>query len=84
MSQAPLFPDTDDFSVLAVRDQLGVTDGQLLIDGGWGPATGGDWLEQIHPSTQELVARVPKAHVTDVDRAVRAARLAFDEGPGRA
>ena len=50
---------------------------------------GGDWVEPsstavfdvISPTTEELVGRVPEAQVADVDRAVAAAREAFDHGP---
>jgi betaine-aldehyde dehydrogenase len=38
-------------------------------------------LDVIDPSTAETIARVPDASVRDVDRAVEAARKAFDEGP---
>ena len=39
------------------------------------------WLELVDPATEEVHARVPHASVEDVDRAVQAARRAFDEGP---
>ena len=38
-------------------------------------------LDVIDPSTVDLIARVPEAGASDVARAVRAARTAFDEGP---
>src|SRR3989454_4756429 len=38
-------------------------------------------LDAIDPSTGDLIARVPEAGASDVARAVRAARTAFDEGP---
>jgi len=38
-------------------------------------------LDVIDPSTGDLIARVPEAGASDVARAVRAARTAFDEGP---
>ncbi len=41
------------------------------------PAT----LEVIDPSTMEVIGRVPDACAADVDRAVNAARAAFDAGP---
>jgi len=40
----------------------------------------GGWLDVINPATEQVQARVPTAEATDVDRAVRAARAAF-EGP---
>jgi betaine-aldehyde dehydrogenase len=38
-------------------------------------------IDVIDPSTTDLIARVPNAGAADVDRAVNAARAAFDEGP---
>jgi betaine-aldehyde dehydrogenase len=38
-------------------------------------------LDVIDPATEEVIARVPDAGRDDVDRAVKAARAAFDEGP---
>src|SRR2546425_1915976 len=40
-------------------------------------------IDVIDPSTTEVVARVPNAGAADVDRAAKAARAAFDEGPWR-
>jgi betaine-aldehyde dehydrogenase len=53
----------------------------LYIDGGFvAPATDAT-IDVISPFTEETVARVPEAREADVDRAVAAARRAFDEGP---
>jgi betaine-aldehyde dehydrogenase len=38
-------------------------------------------LDVIDPSTSETIARIPDAGAGDVDRAVKAARAAFDTGP---
>jgi betaine-aldehyde dehydrogenase len=40
-------------------------------------------LDVIDPATTEVIARVPDSSAADVDRAVKAARAAFDEGPWR-
>src|SRR3989441_1882807 len=40
-------------------------------------------IDVIDPSTTEVVAQVPNAGAADVDRAAKAARAAFDEGPWR-
>ena len=54
---------------------------KLFIGGQWAePATSGV-IEVISPATEMVVARVPDGSVADVDRAVAAARQAFDEGP---
>src|SRR5262249_42633620 len=38
-------------------------------------------IEVISPSTEEVVGRVPDATEGDIDKAVAAARMAFDRGP---
>jgi aldehyde dehydrogenase (NAD+) len=68
-------------SILPYRDELKVADGRLYIDGAWSDASDGGMWTHVHPATNEEVARFATATATDVDRAVRAARRAFDEGP---
>ncbi|MDT0390392.1 aldehyde dehydrogenase [Streptomyces dubilierae] len=58
-----------------------VVHGQLFIGGEWTDPLGRDVIEVISPHTEEPVGRVPHASTADVDRAVAAARRAFDEGP---
>jgi aldehyde dehydrogenase (NAD+) len=70
------------FSVLPVRDQLGIRPGRLFIDGRW-RADGEDRFNQIHPSTNEVVTSIAEAGASAVDDAVAAARKAFDRGPWR-
>jgi phenylacetaldehyde dehydrogenase len=58
--------------------------GKLLIDGEWVPAASGRTFETINPATEERLAEVAHGDAEDVDRAVAAARRAFDyEGPWR-
>jgi phenylacetaldehyde dehydrogenase len=52
---------------------------QLLIDGEWVEAVDGDPFSSIDPATGETLASVQHAGPADVDRAVRAARAAFDD-----
>jgi aldehyde dehydrogenase (NAD+) len=54
---------------------------QLFIDGRWQESTGDEALEVVNPATEEVIGAVPQATTADVDRAVAAARKAFDEGP---
>ena len=54
---------------------------KLLIGGRWAAPAGGRCLEVRSPHDQRLVGRTPEAEKADVDRAVAAAREAFDEGP---
>jgi betaine-aldehyde dehydrogenase len=53
---------------------------QMLIDGQFVDAASGRTFEVIDPATGEVMARVPEADAADVDRAVQAARRAFEEG----
>ena len=52
----------------------------MLIGGAWISAASGRTLEVRNPATAEVIARVPDAGPEDADRAVRAARRAFDGG----
>ncbi len=53
----------------------------LFVDGGFiSPATAAT-LDVRSPATLELIGRVPDATTADMDRAVAAARAAFDNGP---
>src|SRR5215813_5776153 len=54
---------------------------KMLIDGKWVEAASGKTFETPNPATGEVLARVAEGDREDVDRAVRAARRAFDEGP---
>ena len=68
-------------SIKTHRDEAGLTDGELLIDGSWRPGSAEQSWTHSHPATGEDVASFPVASPADVDRAVRAARTAFDSGP---
>jgi aldehyde dehydrogenase (NAD+) len=54
---------------------------KLYIDGEWAEPAGTATIEVISPLTEEVIATVPEASNEDVDRAVAAARRAFDSGP---
>ncbi|QCW77500.1 aldehyde dehydrogenase [Streptomyces sp. S6] len=58
-----------------------VEHGQLFIGGEFTDPLGTDVIEVVSPHTEEVIGRVPHASEGDVDRAVAAARRAFDEGP---
>ena len=51
---------------------------QMYIDGAWVDALDGLRFDTTDPATGELLATVPAASAADVDRAVLAARRAFD------
>jgi aldehyde dehydrogenase (NAD+) len=53
----------------------------FFIDGQWVAPSGSGRLDVVSPATEELVANVVSAERADIDRAVIAAREAFDSGP---
>jgi phenylacetaldehyde dehydrogenase len=54
---------------------------QLFINGQWADAASGKTFETPNPATGETLARVAEGDAEDINRAVRAARAAFDSGP---
>ena len=54
---------------------------QMFINGHWVDAKSGKTDEIKDPSTEKVIARVPRAGVEDAEEAVRAAREAFEHGP---
>src|ERR1700693_3076503 len=54
---------------------------KMLINGQWVESALNQTFPVYDPSTEEVIARVPDANTQDVDRAVAAARAAFDSGP---
>ena len=53
---------------------------KLYIGGEWVAPAGADVIDVISPHSEEIVGRVPEGTTADIDRAVAAARHAFDEG----
>ncbi|CUU57096.1 Acyl-CoA reductase [Parafrankia irregularis] len=53
----------------------------LFIGGAWVAPSTDRQIEMISPHSEEPIGQVAAASVADVDRAVAAARQAFDEGP---
>jgi len=58
-----------------------VTDYKMLIGGKWVPSSSGKTMPSTNPYSGETLATVPNANSSDVDRAIKAARQAFEEGP---
>ncbi len=56
---------------------------QLLIDGKFVNSTTGKTFDTFNPATEEKITSVQESSVEDVNKAVKAARRAFDEGPWR-
>ena len=61
---------------MAIRDY-----DRLFIGGDWVAPEGTDTIGVMSPSTEEVIARVPDGTEADIDKAVAAARTAFDHGP---
>src|SRR5205823_12237456 len=58
-----------------------MSDAQLFIDGVWADAQSGETFPTFAPSTGEKIADVAKAGREDAQKAIQAARDAFDNGP---
>jgi acyl-CoA reductase-like NAD-dependent aldehyde dehydrogenase len=71
MSQPALQPSVSSF--------VSAPSKKMLIDGKWVDAASGKTFDTVNPATGEVLARVAEADRVDVDRAVAAARSAFDE-----
>jgi phenylacetaldehyde dehydrogenase len=56
---------------------------KLLINGKRVDAISGETFEALDPSTNTVLTRVPKGGKEDINRAVEAARNAFENGPWR-
>ncbi|MDX6509088.1 MAG: aminobutyraldehyde dehydrogenase, partial [Gaiellaceae bacterium] len=56
-----------------------VTKMQNFIGGEWVDAAEGETMEVINPATGETIAEVPRGSQADVDRAVEAAKKAYEE-----
>jgi aldehyde dehydrogenase (NAD+) len=67
-------PAPESTAQLRLADEYG-----LFIDGGFVPAADGASFATISPSTEEPLARVALAGSADVERAVAAARAAYDQ-----
>src|SRR5918992_2275941 len=55
----------------------------MYIDGEAVESSSGEWLDVENPATGEVIGRVPAGTEADVDRAVAAARAAFEDGRWR-
>ena len=51
---------------------------KLYIGGEWVEPAGQATIEVVNPATEEVIGRIPEGTEEDADRAVRAARAAFD------
>src|SRR5208283_2075301 len=54
---------------------------QMFVNGEWVASNTGKTFPVYDPSTEEVIAEVPDSDAKDVDRAVAAAKEAFENGP---
>ena len=54
---------------------------KMLINGKWVESASGKTFPTYNPATGEVLARVAEGDREDIDRAVKAARAAFEDGP---
>src|ERR1700737_2520919 len=64
----------------AIEPNVKITATKLLINGQWVNSTSGKTFPTINPATGEIITQVAEADAPDVDKAVSAARAAFEQG----
>ncbi|HXR73702.1 aldehyde dehydrogenase family protein [Actinocrinis sp.] len=64
----------------AIRTEINPPSGELFINGAWIDSAA-DHREILDPSTGAVITAVAQAGPAETDRAIAAARRAFDEGP---
>src|SRR6202795_4393028 len=67
----------------AVQPNVKIGPTKLLINGRWVDSASGKTFPTINPSTGEVITQVAEADAADVDKAVAAARAAFEKGAWR-
>ncbi|MDI1290642.1 MAG: aldehyde dehydrogenase family protein, partial [bacterium] len=67
-------PAPESRSVVDIASSYG-----LFINGEFVDATGGSTFKTVNPATEEVLAEISEASSADVDRAVQAARTAYDK-----
>src|ERR1700689_4697058 len=65
------------------ESRVAISATKLLINNRWVPAESGKTFATVNPSTGEEICQVAEADSADVEKAVRAARTAFEHGPWR-
>ena len=66
-----------------IEPTLKISATKLLIGNKWVDAASGKTFPTINPATGEVIAQVAEADAADVDKAVGAARAAFEKGAWR-
>src|ERR1700689_4364740 len=65
------------------QSQVAISATGLLINNRWIASESGKTFGTINPSTGEEICQIAEADAADVEKAVRAARAAFERGPWR-
>jgi phenylacetaldehyde dehydrogenase len=68
------------FDAPRIQEVVGSLSRKMLINGEWVDAASGQTFDSINPATEEVLASVAYGQAEDADRAVRAARAAFEDG----
>src|SRR3954452_8490232 len=63
---------------MATAEQTLIERKQLYIGGQWVDPSGDKTIDVVNATTEEVMGRIPEGTAEDVDRAVTAARAAFD------
>ena len=67
----------------AKESRVAVSATKLLINNRWIPSESGKTFATVNPSTGEEICQISEADAADVEKAVKAARAAFEHGPWR-
>src|SRR5271154_4996976 len=67
----------------AIEPSVKISANKLLINGQWVNSASGKTFSTVNPSTGEIITQVAEADAADVDKAVAAAREAFETGGWR-
>jgi hypothetical protein len=65
------------------ESQVAVSATKLLINNRWIVSESGKTFGTVNPATGEEICQVAEADAADVEKAVKAARAAFEKGPWR-
>jgi aldehyde dehydrogenase (NAD+) len=65
------------------ESQVAVSATKLLINNRWVASESGKTFGTVNPATGEEICQVAEADAADVEKAVKAARVAFEKGPWR-
>ena len=70
-------------SISPAQNRVPVSATKILINNRWIPSESGKTFATINPSTGEEICQIAEADAADVEKAVKAARAAFELGPWR-